>query len=284
MKVAIWGIPPLLDIPICVMKAVIPNCNWVQHHPLCHVVKISTHSNWKQGDGPLAGNSWVNLNWHEAGLSNMYQISDWKRTWMSYDSKQFVQKRFETFRFKALIRHGPQPKRARWIFKSCLLLDHAWSLFLYRSSNSSTLCKGAGRWYTGTATKPMGFAGTPFGSPGDMAPGLEHVGCYRCGGFVVCASNKWNINWASSQSVKPHIGKDSKMGCQTNSLWFAWKKLGGTPRIHVGQIFPSFCWLGPHVCCLVESIFPIVRSKCLLVEPNATDIRRPSMTKWFVGK
>ena len=157
------------------MKAVIPNCNWVQHHPLCHIVKISTHSNWKQGDGPLAGNSWVNLNWHEAGVSNMYQISDWKCTWMSCDSKQFVQKRFETFRFKALIRHGPQPKRARWIFKSCLIMLDLF-FFIGALPNSSTLCKGAGRWkYTRTATN-HGFAGTPFGSPGDMAPGFRACG------------------------------------------------------------------------------------------------------------
>ena len=47
-------------------------------------------------------------------------------------------------------------------------------------------------------------------------------------------------------------------------------------------LYAIFCWLGTHVCCLVESIFPMVRSTCLLVEPTAKDIRRPSTTKWFV--
>ena len=203
----------------------IPNCNWVQHHPLCHIVKISTHSNWKQGDGPLAGNSWVNLNWHEAGVSNMYQISDWKCTWMSCDSKHFVQKRFETFRFKALIRHGPQPKRARWIFKSCLIMLDPF-FFIGALPNSSTLCKGAGRWkYTRNSNKPWVLLALLSEVRGDMAPGLEHGGLLPMWWFCWSAHPRnGSINWASSQSVKPHIGMDSKMGCQTNSLWFAWKK------------------------------------------------------------
>ena len=106
------------------------------------------------------------------------------------------------------------------------LLDHAWSLFLYRSS-SETVLRCAKALEDGSTTRTAtnhGFAGTPFGSPGDMAPGLEHVGCYRCGGFVVCASKKWSINWASSQSVKPHIGTDSKMGCQKKQLVIGMKK------------------------------------------------------------
>jgi hypothetical protein len=90
--------------------------------------------------------------------------------------------------------------------------------FIGALPNSSTLCKGAGRWkYTRTATN-HGFAGTPFGSPGDMVPGLEHVGSYQYGGFIVCGSKKWCINSASSQSVEPQIGMHSKMGCQINSL------------------------------------------------------------------